>query len=104
MKARIVVLTVLGSVWFEPISLAAGTYLGVSGICAVQKCTRDLASGDTPPAMFHVMVRSGQAPDVVTPVLLRDLGDYLAANPNQSLRLYGARGTSKDGQWEYSVV
>lgn len=96
-------LSVLASGWLVPVTLVGATYGGVAGLCAMQKCVRDMSKGDTPHPIFHVLVRDTVAPNVITAVLLKDLPDYLASNPKASLRLPAAHGLTNDGNWEYSI-
>lgn len=103
-KILAISLAILSTGWFTLVSLGLGTYLGVSGICALQKCSRDLTYGAVPPPLFSVMVRDQESTNNVTSVLLKDLDGYLASNPGDSLYLRNRHGVSIGGEWDYSII
>lgn len=102
-KAAVLCLTMLVSAWFVPVNFLVGTYFGIGATCVVQRCAWNRDSGDPHPSQFYVMVRDGGG-DVVSSVLLKDLDSYMSRNPHGSLRLNNLRGSSKYGDWQYTVI
>jgi hypothetical protein len=103
-KIGLVLLIAAGSKWFYPVSLVAGTLLGMSAICHYNHCTRDMSKGDNPDPMFHVMMRLPSENNRVVPVLLSDVSEFTKKNPGASLSLTASEGKTEDQSWEYAVV
>ena len=89
-----------------PFSIVALYSLGMAVLCAKEKCSRDFSAGDAVPSLFHVMVQAEVVQGVreVEAVPLQDLGGHLAERPGVSLRLHEKSGTSKYGDWDWTVV
>lgn len=102
-KAAALCLTMLASAWFVPVNFLVGTYFGMGATCVVQRCAWSEDSGDPHPAQFYAMVR-GDREDSVSAVLLKDLDGYMSRNPHGYLRLNTPRGSSKYGDWQYTVI
>lgn len=103
-KAAVLCLTMLASAWFVPVNFLVGIYFGMGATCVVQRCAWSEDSGDPHPAQFYVMVLGDRESDSVSAVLLKDLGGYMSRNPHGSLRLSNPRGSSKYGDWQYTVI
>jgi len=102
-KIILTMLVVMGSKWFFPVSLVAGTMSGMSVICYYNHCKRDMSKGDLPASQFQVMVRLPSKRDQVVPVLLTDLTKFIEKNPDASLHMIGNEGITDDQSWEYVV-
>ncbi len=103
-RLKPVILTLLGAAVFAPVRIGTGTYLGMSAICMIHQCSRDMAHGDPVPSRFQVLVSAGPESSEVQPVLLSDLAKHLSAHPTASLRLNASAGLSFDRDWEFSSV
>ena len=101
-RTILVLLVVLGSSWFIPVSCTSGTFVGMRLLA--KGTARDMTHGEVPHSSgFYVIT---ELPDKkVKPVLLTELDRFKRENAEAKNLLTKDEGTVEEGleKWEYSV-
>lgn len=101
-KLFLVVLFVLGSNWFIPVSCTTGNFIGMRFIA--KETARDMTRGETPHPRFYVMAELPNKK--IMPISLSDLDRFRKRNLEAKYLLTESHGVIEEGidKWEYSVI